>query len=443
MKVMMFAPYIYDSNIPEFTRNKTGFGIMVKNILTYVDELVDTILVTRVITDGYDKNTRGYKILSHNWWQIITQAQISDWNHAIYKFFKSKGSLKERARQAFYCVDEGYIRRQLIDQRPDIVHIHGIGSITKSYISACEKVGICYIITLHGLIGLDSSIKATQDDRNMECEILKRCFEKKIPVSTISSGIKKRIEENYLKQKATNIEVILNGSSTVSYEIDKEKNNRINNLADFNVKDYLETYHRLLYSGKFPQINKTYEFLEFCKLKGKKIIISIGNITDNKNQIELVEATKRLSFDENILVVLFGNERDDQKVRKKIIDENLENTIILAGFCDNLNRFWELVDLNVLLSLNEGFGLSIIEGYMHGIPSVTFSDLDAVEDIYDSSSTILIEKRETSAVVEAIKKGLEIDWKADKIKEIGSKFSMEKIAREYVKLYNKQLGEKK
>ncbi|WP_349407186.1 glycosyltransferase family 4 protein, partial [Clostridium perfringens] len=183
--------------------------------------------------------------------------------------------------------------------------------------------------------------------------------------------------------------------------------------------------------------------LEFCKLKGKKIIISIGNITDNKNQIELVEATKRLSFDENILVVLFGNERDDQKVRKKIIDENLENTIILAGFCDNLNRFWELVDLNVLLSLNEGFGLSIIEGYMHGIPSVTFSDLDAVEDIYDSSSTILIEKRETSAVVEAIKKGLEIDWKADKIKEIGSKFSMEKIAREYVKLYNKQLGEKK
>ncbi|WP_349406376.1 hypothetical protein, partial [Clostridium perfringens] len=87
MKVMMFAPYIYDSNIPEFTRNKTGFGIMVKNILTYVDELVDTILVTRVITDGYDKNTRGYKILSHNWWQIITQAQISDWNRAIYKFF--------------------------------------------------------------------------------------------------------------------------------------------------------------------------------------------------------------------------------------------------------------------------------------------------------------------------------------------------------------------
>ena len=33
---MIIAPYIYDDNIIEFTKNKTGFGIMVQNIVSSV-----------------------------------------------------------------------------------------------------------------------------------------------------------------------------------------------------------------------------------------------------------------------------------------------------------------------------------------------------------------------------------------------------------------------
>ena len=39
MKVMIIAPYIYDDNIIEFTKNKTGFGIMVQNIVSSVAEI--------------------------------------------------------------------------------------------------------------------------------------------------------------------------------------------------------------------------------------------------------------------------------------------------------------------------------------------------------------------------------------------------------------------
>lgn len=52
MKVMIIAPYIYDDNIIEFTKNKTGFGIMVQNIVSSVAELENVILLTRVITKG-------------------------------------------------------------------------------------------------------------------------------------------------------------------------------------------------------------------------------------------------------------------------------------------------------------------------------------------------------------------------------------------------------
>ena len=61
MKVMIIAPYIYDDNIIEFTKNKTGFGIMVQNIVSSVAELENVILLTRVITKG--KNEKNLKFI--------------------------------------------------------------------------------------------------------------------------------------------------------------------------------------------------------------------------------------------------------------------------------------------------------------------------------------------------------------------------------------------
>lgn len=67
MKVMIVSPYIYEENMVEFTRNKTGFGIMVRNIVDSVGELNDVVLLTRVITNEKKKkiikffHTRGNK----------------------------------------------------------------------------------------------------------------------------------------------------------------------------------------------------------------------------------------------------------------------------------------------------------------------------------------------------------------------------------------------
>ena len=38
MKILFLSRYIYDESIPEFTVNKTGFGMMVKDIANSVAE---------------------------------------------------------------------------------------------------------------------------------------------------------------------------------------------------------------------------------------------------------------------------------------------------------------------------------------------------------------------------------------------------------------------
>ena len=158
MKVMIIAPYIYDDNIIEFTKNKTGFGIMVQNIVSSVAELENVVLLTRVITKG--KNEKNFKILSHTWGQFFSNAKLKDWLIGIKAFFANGVTVKDRARHVFYEVDGGYVRKQIQMEKPDIVHIHGIGTITESYIRICEEMKVRYTVTLQRLSCLNDSVSA-------------------------------------------------------------------------------------------------------------------------------------------------------------------------------------------------------------------------------------------------------------------------------------------
>ena len=97
-------------------------------------------------------------------------------------------------------------------EKPDIVHIHGIGTITESYIRICEEMKVRYTVTLHGLIGLNDSVSAPVYEKQIERDFLIKAEKNNIPISVISSGMKARIEENYLGKKANNITVITNGT---------------------------------------------------------------------------------------------------------------------------------------------------------------------------------------------------------------------------------------
>ena len=55
--------------------------------------------------------------------------------------------------------------------------------------------------------------------------------------------------------------------------------------------------------------------------------------------------------------------------------------------------YYNQADGVVLLSVAEGFGLSLIEGMHFGLPCMMPDDLDAFEDIYTPESVVCISKR--------------------------------------------------
>lgn len=430
MKVMIIAPYIYDDNIIEFTKNKTGFGIMVQNIVSSVAELENVVLLTRVITKG--KNEKNFKILSHTWGQFFSYAKLKDWLIGIKAFFANGVTVKDRARHVFYEVDGGYVRKQIQMEKPDIVHIHGIGTITESYIRICEEMKVRYTVTLHGLIGLNDSVSAPAYEKQIERDFLIKAEKNNIPVSVISSGMKARIEEKYLGKKANNITVITNGT---------KKNNEndtkfIREEGTLTQEKFQEYYSDCLKQNDlYPKLNDTYAYLQYSKKNGKKILFFVGNITKNKNQMQAVEILKNTKVFKNTLLVLWGREVDNGEVRRKIVEYQLHKNVILGGFNDQMDIFWKFCDVNLFLSLNDGFGLPIVEGYMYGVPCVTFEDLDATQDLYYPEAMLKVKDRSIESVVNALRTSLDKNWNHEEIAEIGNMFSIDNMSEKYVNWY--------
>lgn len=435
MKVMIIAPYIYDDNIIEFTKNKTGFGIMVQNIVSSVAELENVVLLTRVITKG--KNEKNFKILSHTWGQFFSNAKLKDWLIGIKAFFANGVTVKDKARHVFYEVDGGYVRKQIQKEKPDIVHIHGIGTITESYIRICEEMKVRYTVTLHGLIGLNDSVSAPAYEKQIERDFLIKAEKNNIPVSVISSGMKARIEENYLGKKANNITVITNGTKK-SNENDTKFIREEGSLTQEKFQEYYSDC--LKQNDLYPKLSDTYAYLQYGKKNGKKILFFVGNITKNKNQMQAVEILKNTKVFENTLLVLWGREVDNGEVRKKIVKYQLHKNVILGGFNDRMDIFWKFCDVNLFLSLNDGFGLPIVEGYMHGVPCVTFEDLDATQDLYYPEAMLKVKDRSNESVTDTLKIALDKNWKYEEIIEIGNMFSIDIMSEKYVNWYKEVMA---
>lgn len=398
MKVLFLTRYIYDNSTPEFARNKTGLGMMVKDIIESVSALDQVTLLTRVITKG--GKHKNYNLLSHTWKDIIGSLSIRNLLGGIKEAFIYNLSFKNKLRYFYFYIDGCYVEKIIKSNRPDIVHIHGLEYCTQLYISICEELKLPYIVTLHGLNGLNSSVFIPNHEKELEKEFLIESEKKKIPITVISSGIKKRIISNYGVINGDNIKIINNGTVT-------EESLPCEN--DIRKKYTIPNDH--------------------------KIILCIGNVSLNKNQLQVVRALSNAPniYRDKITVLFLGNDTSDNLLKNSIDKSTSNINFIYCGFInkDLMAQFWIQADLNIFTSLNDGFGLSIIEGFVYGVPTITFSDLDAIEDLYNEKAMFLVHDRCDDALVKGIESALQIEWDKDWIREYSKEFSLLKIAEEY------------
>lgn len=168
---------------------------------------------------------------------------------------------------------------------------------------------------------------------------------------------------------------------------------------------------------------------------GKFIIGSIGRLSHEKGYDILIEVAKDLP--ENIEIHLCGEGSEREKLIALIRENKLKDKVKFINFMENLDGFYNNVDLYIQPSRSEGFGLGVAEAMVRGIP-VLVSDVGALPEVVEdrrfvyTQDTILekiwwaiqnIESLKKEAVqnIEKSKKRFDVKvWKEKTIEEIAN-----------------------
>jgi glycosyltransferase involved in cell wall biosynthesis len=221
-------------------------------------------------------------------------------------------------------------------------------------------------------------------------------------------------------------------------------------------KDWLKTNthaHRILVipnaviwplSGQEPRINPSALYQS-----ERQLLLTVGRLTAVKGFDCLIEAFSNLAdkHPEWDLVIL-GEGSLRTTLDKQIRESGLENRIFLPGRAGNIGEWYEMADLYVLSSRSEGFPMTLVEAMAYGLAAVSFDcDTGPRDIIRHELDGLLVPSGDVAELTAALDRlmsdALTRQRFAERAVEVRERFSMERIAGMWEKLFEEILLEQK
>lgn len=123
----------------------------------------------------------------------------------------------------------------------------------------------------------------------------------------------------------------------------------------------------------------------------QKIILCIGELNSNKNQIMAIRMMhKVLEKYPEVLLLLAGNGPKQQYLENFIISERLQRNVKMIGYVTNLQDYQHIADAQVCCSKREGLPLNVIESMLSGNPVIATNNRGHRELIEDAKTGFLV-----------------------------------------------------
>lgn len=113
------------------------------------------------------------------------------------------------------------------------------------------------------------------------------------------------------------------------------------------------------------------------------LIGNVGRLTEQKNQIFLIDLMKELASN-NCKLIILGNGELKNSLINEIYNNGLNETIILHDSVKNISDYYDAMDVFVLPSFYEGFPLSLVEAQVSGLKCVVSDFVDKTSKINDN-----------------------------------------------------------
>ena len=213
---------------------------------------------------------------------------------------------------------------------------------------------------------------------------------------------------------------------------------------------------RLIYNGldtsRFARVYTEKEKQEIRKTYGLKrgpVIGIIARLSEEKGHMILVEAFKSLLEDiPDAQLLIVGSGRIEGKIKSRVSELGIGANVNFIGNTLDTHDLLSVMDVSVRPSIREGFGLTLVEAMLMGVPVVSSDVGDFRTMNEDSEIGVLADPLDSRKLKDAIKKiltdrefAIRISAAAKKYAE--SHFSADMMARQVEKVYREVIDASK
>lgn len=393
MKILLASSSgLLDPEFSETQKCNTGFGHMIRaiSVMLATEENEVDVLTQSNFTNG--RKIGRATLYKKKYSDLFRHFKPFYFFKAIGHAFRREYRLGLKARVFLYYMTGSYCEYLIRKNKYDVVHINGIGKASLPFLYACARTKTPFVLTLHGLISFDESVHTDRFSKNLEkAFVLEMKKNPDMLCTVISSGIKKRIVGFCGAEDIPGIRVVGN------------------------------------------PIIETSETPDPVKKESKYVIVVIGNVSERKNQRLVVDSFRILRpeiSEQSRLYIIGGNENS---LREYVEKEKVENVVFTGSVSrGTVNAYLDIADLCVVASVSEGFGLSIVEAYSHGVPVVMPEGIDAFDDVFEDCSAAVAKEYTPECFAETIASALKKSWNKDEILEVGKRFTMASCSEKYL-----------
>ncbi|WP_313186818.1 glycosyltransferase family 4 protein [Lacrimispora sp.] len=116
----------------------------------------------------------------------------------------------------------------------------------------------------------------------------------------------------------------------------------------------------------------------------KKIVLSAGELIKRKNHESVIRAITRIQ-DESLLYVVCGQGELAKHLADVVKKMMLEDRVFFAGYRSDIFEIYQIADLYVFPSFQEGLPMALLEAMANGLP-VVCSDIRGSRDLMDENT---------------------------------------------------------
>ena len=373
-----------------------------------------------IVTDSYFPTRDGVAT------QVLTTRQcLEKLGHEVFIIAPDPGE-KDREDGIYYVKAkpfksyEGYYLptfrhnnlKIIKELQPDIIHIHG-----------------CTVMTIKGLVTSHfTGIPTIQTFVTMVNEVAYQYSPIRLPPNFLNNLV-----QIYLRNELKRPNALIVPTPSIEKEL----------LAMGVKPKRMEVIPVGVDIERFNRNDKGDEIRQRHGLVGKKVLITVGRLSFEKNVGLLIKTMKR--FDDDVRLLICGKGPMDKEWRQLAIDEGISDKVVFAGFVpdDELISYYSCADIFITASKFETQGLTSLEAMACEIPAMCANGRAFTDVIKDGVNGYLFETTEDDCE-RVIRQGLEnLDSLKKGARETAELYSMQNTAEALETLYQEVVEAKK